>query len=229
MQHTQKELEIIVAQMQGELRLRDWRIDIAFASSPQRAPVALQRIVDAKVASIAVDPSASRGAVEAKIREAMIRLHTAPLEVRTGDEQTAQTLASAIGSAFGAPVHVRAYARTTGNKSPAKLATTGTSRMSKEDEQLGAKLIENFKQQLTGFNGLAIVDYWRRKLDLPVDASREEIAAAAADYILKLKKGFLDVTGPNGLTARQEEICRELGVSPEKFLQSKSIFNRGRK
>jgi hypothetical protein len=244
MQCTRKDLEIIVAQMQGELRLRDWRIDIAFAPSPQRAPVALERIVDAKVASIAVDPSASRGAIESKIREAMIRLHTAPLEVRTGDEQTAQTLASAIGSAFGAPVHVRAYARTAGNKSPAKLATTGTRTMKNDEDnrkereahrdgQFIAEVMAKIRDQLTLHSGnpgaLAYAEMWRKKLGLPKDASLEEIAVAAAERELKKERGRLDVVKMNGLTTRQEEICRELGLSPERFLESKSIFNRGRK
>lgn len=236
MQYTRKDLEIIVAQMQGELRLRDWRIDIAFAPSPQRAPVALQRIVDAKIASIVVDPSASRGAIESKIREAMIRLHTAPLEARPADEQIAQIAASAINNAFGAPVHARAYARTAGNahESPAKLATAGKSTMkNEEDAQLAAKLMAEIKDKMSlhaGNSGaLAFAEMWRKKLGLPASASLDEIAAAAAERELDRVKGRLDVVGPNGLTTRQDEICRELGLSPEKFLQSKALFARGGK
>jgi hypothetical protein len=220
MQHTQKELEIIVAQMQGELRLRDWRIKIAYGPARQSQPVTLQRITDSKAASIHVAPSASRGAVEAKIREAMIRLHTAPLEVRTGDEQTAQTLASAIGSAFGV-----SRARTTGTESPAKLATAGKSTMSKEEEQIGAQIMAKVKAEMTGFGAPALIEMWRKKLGLPIDA----IAAAVVDRELKRRGGRFDATGPNGLTSRQEEICRELGVSPERFLETKSAFARGGK
>ncbi len=249
--HSEQDIGHLVLRLQSELRLRDWRIRLGFPARP-KAPVTVTRlVVDAREATLEIDRAASRKDIESKLREAMVRLHTSPLEWSGERERIGQIVASAISAAFerSGPVHARMCAQST-----AKLATAGKKssmenkawdahrdgnederkeREARRDGQFMADMMAKIRDKLTlrpgNAGALAYAEMWRKKLGLPKDASLEEIASAAAERELKKERGELDGVGLSGLSTRQEELCRELGVSPERFLQTKSILARGGK